>query len=187
MNIGLIIWFIMGGLILHFFMANFLNMMLMKYNENPIDTVEKINELGLIPILVPSGSYYKEFLDGSKIPVYQELGKRAVIPEDWDDCSDLIQRGIVDSHTHVLLASFLPCCFPYKDFDAFPLDGHPPWYVWIINRRWQQKEQLTMHIMIFQQVHFCQAQPISSSRWLRLAVFPAFPHPPSHPGKSCLA
>ena len=28
---------------------------------------------------------------------------------------------------------------------------------------------------------FCQAQPISSSSWLRLAFSPAFPHPPSHP------
>ena len=38
---------------------------------------------------------------------------------------------------------------------------------------------------------FCQAQPISSSSWLRLAFFSAFPHPASqpasHPGKSCLA
>ena len=30
-------------------------------------------------------------------------------------------------------------------------------------------------------VHFCQAQPSSSSSWLRLALFPAFPHPATHP------
>ena len=28
---------------------------------------------------------------------------------------------------------------------------------------------------------FCQAQPIVSSSWLRLAFFPAFPHPATHP------
>ena len=37
----------------------------------------------------------------------------------------------------------------------------------------------------------CQAQPIVSSSWLRLASSPAFPHQPTdpatHPGKSCLA
>ena len=28
---------------------------------------------------------------------------------------------------------------------------------------------------------YCQAQPISSPSWLRLAFFPAFPHPAGHP------
>ena len=28
---------------------------------------------------------------------------------------------------------------------------------------------------------YCQAQPISSPSWLRLAFFPAFPHPPTQP------
>ena len=34
----------------------------------------------------------------------------------------------------------------------------------------------TFHVDIMSS--FCQAQPIVSSSWLRLAFFPAFPHPP---------
>ena len=120
--------------------------------DKPIDTIEKLNELELIPILVPSGIYFKEFLDGSTLPLYRELGKRAVMAEDWDDFRNLIQSGILDSNTHVGLASNLPCCFAYADFLNFPLEGHPPWYVWIINRKWQMREDLTKHILIHQQV-----------------------------------
>ena len=35
--------------------------------------------------------------------------------------------------------------------------------------------------IVFSCFWFCQAQPIASSSWLRLAFFPAFPHPPGHP------
>ena len=81
MNFGLLIWIIIAGFMLHFFMANFLTMMLMKVKDAPIDTVEKINEHSLIPILVPSGTYYKDFLDGSPISLYREIGKRVIIAE----------------------------------------------------------------------------------------------------------
>ena len=152
MNFLLIIWYVMGGFILLFFTANFLNMILMMRKDDPTDTVEKISERGLIPILVPSGSYYKEFLDGSTISLYRELGKQAVMAEDWNDFERLIRSGVLDSNTHVVLSSNLCCGLPFKSFYAFPLDGHPPWYIWIINRRWPMREQLTKHILIFQQV-----------------------------------
>ena len=133
-------------------MANFLTMMLMKVKDAPIDTVEKINEHSLIPILVPSGTYYKDFLDGSPIPLYREIGKRAIIAENWTDWTGRIREGVLDSNTHVVLASNLCCGLAYADFTPFPLEGHAPWYIWIINRKWKLREQLTRHILIFQQV-----------------------------------
>ena len=137
---------------MHFFMANFLNMMLMRVKDAPIDTVEKINENSLIPILVPSGTYFKDFLDGSPISLYRDIGKRAIIAEDWTDFEGLIREGVLDLNTHVVLASNLCCGLAYADFTPFPLEGNPPWYIWIINRKWKLREQLTRHILIFQQV-----------------------------------
>ena len=168
MNLGLIIWFIMGGLILHFFMANFLNMVLMVHKDEAIDSPEKIKEHGLTPILVPGGTYYKEFLDGSPIDLYREIGKRAVMAKDWDDWVDLIRRKILGENTHVLISSDLCCGLPYNAFTPFPVEGLQPWYVWIINKKWALKEELTKHILLFQQVIFLAKATVGTSLYVSL-------------------
>ena len=120
--------------------------------EEAVDTPEEIHEHGLIPILVPGGSYFRDFFDKSPIPLYQEIGKDAIQAKDWTDWCNLVKELVLKRNTHVVVSSDLACGFLYADFIASRIDAIPPWYVWIINKKWQLKEELAKHIMKFQQV-----------------------------------
>ena len=127
-------------------------MLLIPSYTDKINTIEKINEKGLIPILVPGGITYQKHLDESPSPLYREFGKRAVLSNNWTTFGNLIQEGVLEANTHVLVSSDLPCCFNYTDFWGFVMDSVDPWYVWIINKKWDMKEQLTRLILLLQQV-----------------------------------
>ena len=125
--------------------------------EEAIDTPEEIHEAGLIPILLPSGTYFREFFDGSPIPMYREIGKDAIMAKDWADWVNLVKELVVEKNTHVVVSSDLCCGLRYDDFVNNPIDAIPPWFVWIINKKWKLKEHLTKHIIQFQQVGITRA------------------------------
>ena len=106
----------------------------------------------MIPILVPGGSYFRDFFDKSPIPLYQEIGKDAIQAKDWADWCDLVNELVLKRNTHVLVSSDLYCEVIYDEFVASRIDAIPPCFVWIINKKWQLKDQLTKHILKFQQV-----------------------------------
>ena len=120
--------------------------------EEALGTPEEIHEAGLIPILLPGGGYHREFFDGSPVPMFREIGKDAIQAKDWDDWVNLVKELVVAKNTHVVVSSDLCCGLIYGDFVTNRIHALPPWFVWIINKKWQLKEQLTKHIMKFQQV-----------------------------------
>ena len=120
--------------------------------EEAVDTPEEIHEHGLIPILVPGGTYFREFFDGSPVPLYREIGKDAIMAKNWSDWVYLVKELVLKRNTHVVVSSDLCCGLIYNDFVTNRIDALSPWFVWIINKKWQLKEQLAKHIMKFQQV-----------------------------------
>ena len=120
--------------------------------EEAVDTPEEIHERGLIPILLPFSTYQRDFFDKSPIPMYREIGKNAIMAKNWTDWVNLIKELILKRNTHVVVSSDLCCGLMYDDFVSHRIDAIPPWGVWIINKKWELKEQLSKHIMKFQQV-----------------------------------
>ena len=120
--------------------------------EEAVDTPEEIHEHGLSPILLPFTEYHREFFDGSPIPLYKEIGKDAIQSKNWTDWVNLVKELVLKRNTHVVVSSDLCCGLNYDDFVSNRIDAISPWFVWIINKKWQLKEELAKHIMKFQQV-----------------------------------
>ena len=100
-NLLLLFWILMGGVLLHAFLANFRSMLMKPLIEQHLDTAEEMNERGMIPILLTGGTYWKDILNESPSPAYQQLGERDVTAKNGDEIYPLVKNGIFDATTHV--------------------------------------------------------------------------------------
>ena len=153
-NLVLLTWVLTGGLLLQGFLANFRAMLLLPAMSKPFDTAEEILDNGMIPIILPGGTFWQDLLDNSPNPIYQKLGERSVMPKDWDELRLMAEEKIVGANTHAWITSDLIGGMYYKDYHPSKevVEGADPWYVWIVNKKWPLKDQLAKHILLFQQV-----------------------------------
>ena len=152
-----LIWITAGGFLLHCYEAIYLSMLLKPVMEKPIETAKELRENGIIPVIVPKGDIYKEALELSPDPLYQELGERAIVSWNQDLLIQMIERGVKEFYTHVFITQF-----PFGKKSTFegyhvlkePFKGITPWYIWYVNKKWLLKEKLANHILRCQQVEF---------------------------------
>ena len=83
------VWAVFGGFILHFLMSNYLTVLVKPTYEKPIETLEDMIERNIIPFYIPGGVIYKKQLLATDDKNLQELGRRMIIPETYDEYDDL--------------------------------------------------------------------------------------------------
>lgn len=79
-----LIWAVFGGFILHFLMSNYLTVLVKPTYEKPIETLQDMIDRNITPFYIPGGVIYKDTLLASKDKNLHELGRRLIIPRDWD-------------------------------------------------------------------------------------------------------
>ena len=148
----LLTWAVFGGFLLHFYLANFITMMLKPQYELPVDSAQDIIDRGLIPFAF--GDYFKEFLTQSPNPLYQQLGHKMVEIIDETTFDRMLREDVLVSNTHVMLGGL----FKHQDeFGKFHrsddvLKGSDPNYVTVVNRFWEYREAYNHHLLLFHQV-----------------------------------
>ena len=156
----LLIWGLFGGLILHFFLANFLTVLLLPQYEDPIDSAEDIVDRGMIPFTEPGAVIYTDLLLQSPNPLYQYLGTIVVHPRQkgggWGVYMKMCKEDVHGANTHVFLGNLRPHYEEYgygkwhKSTDN--LEGLNPYTVNIYNEKWEFSDAYDHHLLLFHQV-----------------------------------
>ena len=87
-----LVWAVFGGFISHFILSNYLTVLLKPDYETPVDTTADLFARDMTPFYKPGAQFYIQYFADSPDPVYQELSRRLVIPEDWDEYYELLDR-----------------------------------------------------------------------------------------------
>ena len=75
----LLLWCLCGGLLLHFFEANFLDILLKPNYEKAVDTAEDVLHRGLEVIVPPGGESVVEIRKNSPNEITRKLAERTVV------------------------------------------------------------------------------------------------------------
>ena len=155
-NFVVLLWSLCGGILLHSLLANFRVMLLKPMLEKPVNTAKEILDRGMVPMTQDGAQFYVDLLRQSSNPIYQKLADRAIVPKDYDELIRFLEDDVLGAGTHVYLMN--NCVnFPWYSLGDFHyskdvLEGHSPWNVWIVNKKWPLHDQLSIHILIYQQV-----------------------------------
>ena len=152
----LLIWGLFGGLLLHFFLANFRDILLTPTYLPPIDTAKDILDRGMIPFVQPGAINYIGFLRDSPNPTLQELANQLYVPKNWDEYDNLCKIAIQQDNTHVYLGKI------HHNEDVYTygkyynskdvLEGTNPYGGSIMNKKWPHLDDYQSHIMYYHQV-----------------------------------
>ena len=74
-----LIWAVFGGFLYHILLSNYLTVLIKPSYEPPVDTAQDVWDRGLIINIIPVGAIWKQFLEVSGIPVYNQLAERVVL------------------------------------------------------------------------------------------------------------
>ena len=137
-NMVFIIWAVFGGFILHFLMSNYLTVLVKPTYEKPIETLQDMIDMDITPYYIPGGVIYKDQLLNTGDKNLMELGRRLIIPRDWDHYYDLGQAVITDG-TYANLGGTpdddeLAMGTWYRSRDT--LGGDYPFGQDLINKKW---------------------------------------------------
>ena len=70
---GLLMWSVCGGLLLHFLTSNFLTILLKPSFEEPINSIEDMLARGIGLILWARNQYYIDAMKNSPVELYQRV------------------------------------------------------------------------------------------------------------------
>ena len=143
-NIVYTIWAVFGGFILHFLLSNYLSVLLRPSYEEPVDTVEDIIKRDLTPFLLPGSDFWRQFFAASPDPNYQEISRRLIIHQDWDEYEDMV-RKVTSTGSYVDIGNFpwmLNSSEEYKDWyrSSETIPGDYPYTGHLINKKWPLKK-----------------------------------------------
>ena len=91
-NLVFTIWAVFGGFILHFLLSNYLSVLLKPSYEIPVETTADLIKRDITPVVTPGGDIFVQLFAASSDPNYQEVSKRLVIPDDWDEYADVVRK-----------------------------------------------------------------------------------------------
>ena len=75
LNIGLLMWSVCGGLLLHFLTSNFLTILVKPEWDKPIRTISDLIERDMELILWPNHNYFIEVMRNSPVEQYNKEGE----------------------------------------------------------------------------------------------------------------
>ena len=157
-NFLLLLWYLCGGVCLWGLEGNILSLMFKQVFEDPVDTAQDILDRGLIPVVSPGneGVYWFWKLKNSDNVLYQKLAKLTVQYNDFASYDYIIQYHVQGNATHVLLATYVT----EQASDAFGLFHYSqeviqvsnPYLGWVQHKLFHLSDELSKHILIYQQV-----------------------------------
>ena len=134
-----------GGFILHFLLSNYLTVLLRPSYEEPLETAADLINRDITPFYLPGGLIFKQIFLASPDENYQEISRRLVIPNDWNEYEKLLHKvtssgmfariGTVPSTRYV----------PEKEFKNWyrsseTIGGINPFGVHLQNKKWPLKK-----------------------------------------------
>ena len=134
-----------GGFILHFLLCNYLTVLLTPSYEEPVETAKDLIKRDITPILWPGAEIWRQFLAASSDPNYQEISRRLVIAEDWDEYEDIV-RKVTSTGMYADIGTVPPqWVVPEKEFKDWYrsteiISGTIPYVVHLSNKKWQLKK-----------------------------------------------
>ena len=167
MTLIFLIWGLFGGLLVYFFQANFLKVLLRPQYEKPVNSVKDIIERGMIPFVEDRAYFYKDHLLQSPNPLHQQLGDIMVVPKDDEEQSRMFVDDIQGGNTHVYLGVLMDYEYEfggyskgdyYKSKDV--LEGLSPYGGNILNKKWEYGDAYNHHLLIYHQVWVLRAKSL---------------------------
>ena len=150
-NLVFTIWAVFGGFILQFLLSNYLSVLLMPSYEEPVDTAKDLIRRDLIPFFQPGQDIWIQFFSASSDPIYQEISRRSIISEDWDDYEDMVRKTL-STGMYANMAT-IPWWFnstdEFKDWyrSTETVGGDYQYEVHLTNKKWPLKKVLICHCL----------------------------------------
>ena len=143
-NLVFTIWAVFGGFILHFLLSNYLTVLLRPRYEEPVETAADLIKRDITPFMMPGSEIFEQVFAASSDPVYQEISRRLVVAEDWDEYEDMVHKvtstGLF-AEIGTIPWSFLEWKDWYRSSDTIkgtnPFGGHH-----LANKKWPLKKVL---------------------------------------------
>ena len=158
MKFVLQIWGLFGGLLVYFFLANFLTVLLRPNYEKPVNSAKDIIDRRMIPFVDDGAYFYRDYLVRSPNPLYQQLGEIVVIPKDYGEVLEMFKNDI-QGGTHVYLGVMFSGDYEYggyskQDYHTSKdgLEGQNPFGGNILNKAWEYSDAYNHHVLLFHQV-----------------------------------
>ena len=115
--------------------------------EEPVETAKDLIKRDLIPFYGPGGDIYKQTFAASPDPIYQEISRRLVIPNNFDEYEDLI-RKVTSTGIYAQMRPFPDPWYveeeELKDWyrGTETIAGDYPYQVHLLNKKWPLKKVL---------------------------------------------
>ena len=162
-----LIWGLFGGLLVYFFQANLLTVLLRPQYEKPINSVKDIIDSGMIPFVWETAYYLKDHLLRSPNPLHQQLGDIMVVPKDDEEQSRMFVDDIQGGNTHVYLGIMYDWEYEYGGYNQGDyhtskdiLEGISPYVGKILNKKWEYGDAYNHHLQLYHQVSIFWAESL---------------------------
>ena len=138
------IWVVFGGFILHFTLSNYLTVLLRPSYEEPVETTADLINRDITPFLEPGNEILRQFFAASSDPNYQEVSRRLIIANDWDEYEDMVSK--VTSTGMFARIGTLPWYinsteeFKYWYRSSETIGGDNPYENHLANKKWPLKK-----------------------------------------------
>ena len=144
-NLVFTIWAVFGGFILHFLLSNYLTVLLKPSYGEPVETAADMIRKNITPFVTPGNAIFKQLFEASPQPDYQELARRLVVPKNWREHDDMMDKVISTGLFARIGTRPDPFTVPeeeyknwYRSSETIPgfhsFDGH------IMNKKWPLKK-----------------------------------------------
>ena len=135
-----------GGFILHFLLSNYLTVLLRPSYEKPVETAADLINRDITPFMMPASELYKQMLQMSSDPTYQEISRRLVIAKDWDEYDDML-RKVTSTGLFAEIGRVPGWPTPEEEFKYWyrsseTLPGDNPMSGHLVNKKWPLKKVL---------------------------------------------
>ena len=145
-NLVYTVWAVWGGFILHFLLSNYLTVLLRPSYEAPVETTADIIKNDITPFYAPGGEIYQQFFAASSDPSFQEVSRRLLIPNTWDEYERLMFE-VPSTGLFTVMGSYPGWPIDEKEYiywfrSSETIGGNFPFGVHLLNKKWPLKEVL---------------------------------------------
>ena len=146
-NFVFTIWAIFGGFILHFLLSNYLTVLLRPRYEQAVDTTADLIKRDITPFIWPGAEIWISFFSNSPDPNYQEISRRLVVAEDWDEYGDMVRKVISTGLYADIGTEPFAWYVPEEEFKNWyrsseVISGEYPYIVHLSNKKWPLQKVL---------------------------------------------
>ena len=146
-NLVFTIWAVFGGFILHFLLCNYLTVLLRPSYEEPVETAADLIKRDITLILAPGSEIFIQYFAASTDPNYQEISKRLVIANDWDEYNEMLRKVTLTGKFAALGSEPDPFHVPEEEYKNWyrsseAIGGFNPYGGHFLNKKWPLKKVL---------------------------------------------